>query len=272
MSGVYGYPNDPTSTTGTVGTGGGAGGVVVDEANTTVAALNNAQRGVVGDIGMYRNDTSGKLTTGGSANAYTVVLESIPTALGDGLGFSAIIHVANTGATTINVNSLGAKKILYKGVALSGGELVASQPARFSYDASADSAAGAWLVENPVSVPASISFSASEIANDSTVVGANVDDALDTLETGKLEASDISGKADTSALDAVDARLTTAESELNVVLPSGGSSFFQLPRLTTTERNALSGMVDGSRVWNTTTGQEEEYDGSAWGASWGRWR
>lgn len=185
MSGVYGYPNDPTSTTGTVGTGGGAGGVVVDEGNTTVAALNNAQRGLAGDMGMYRNDTSGKQTTGGSANAYTVTLESVPTALADGLGFSAIIHASNTGATTINVNSLGAKKVLYKGVALSGGELVAGQPARFSYDASADSAAGAWLIENPVPVPATVSYSASEIANDSGVTGTNVDDALNTLDTDK---------------------------------------------------------------------------------------
>lgn len=185
MSGVYGYPNDPTSTTGTVGTGGGAGGVVVDEGNTTVAALNNAQRGLAGDMGMYRNDTSGKQTTGGSANAYTVTLESVPTALADGLGFSAIIHASNTGATTINVNSLGAKKVLYKGVALSGGELVAGQPARFSYDASADSAAGAWLIENPVPVPATVSYSASEIANDSGVTGTNVDDALNTLDADK---------------------------------------------------------------------------------------
>lgn len=185
MSGVYGYPNDPTSTTGTVGTGGGAGGVVVDEGNTTVAALNNAQRGLAGDMGMYRNDTSGKQTTGGSANAYTVTLESVPTALADGLGFSAIIHASNTGATTINVNSLGAKKVLYKGVALSGGELVAGQPARFSYDASADSAAGAWLIENPVPVPATVSYSASEIANNSGVTGTNVDDALNTLDADK---------------------------------------------------------------------------------------
>lgn len=202
MSGIYGYPNDPTSTTGTVGTGGGAGGVNIGEGATTVAALNNGQRGLVGDIGMYRNDTSGKHTTGGTANAYTVTLESVPTALADGLGFSAIIHVVNTGATTINVNSIGAKKVLYKTVAMSAGELVAGQVYRFSYDASADSAAGAWLVENPSPVAASLpTYAASDITNDSGVVGATVDLALNQLDTDKLEASDIAGKADQSAVD-----------------------------------------------------------------------
>lgn len=77
----------------------------------------------------------------------------------------------------------------------------------------------------------------------------------------------IAGKAAQTALDAIDGRVATAEAELDVLLPSGAASFFQLPRLTTTERTALTGMADGSRIWNTTTGQEEIYTLAT--TSWG---
>jgi hypothetical protein len=39
---------------------------------------------------------------------------------------------------------------------------------------------------------------------------------------------------------------------------------FQLPRLTTTQRNALGDIDAGGLIWNTTTAQVEIYDGDAW--------
>jgi hypothetical protein len=37
-----------------------------------------------------------------------------------------------------------------------------------------------------------------------------------------------------------------------------------LPMLTTAERDALTGLIAGTKIWNTTTEREETWDGSAW--------
>ncbi len=44
------------------------------------------------------------------------------------------------------------------------------------------------------------------------------------------------------------------------------SEGFELPRLTTTERDALTSVSPGTIIWNTTTTQAEIYNGSTWGA------
>lgn len=62
--------------------------------------------------------------TTGSANTYAITLSPAPTSYVDGMGIVAKINVANTGASTINVNSLGAKSIVdSKGNALTADKL-----------------------------------------------------------------------------------------------------------------------------------------------------
>ncbi|QNU66912.1 hypothetical protein EHE19_019135 [Ruminiclostridium herbifermentans] len=62
--------------------------------------------------------------TSGSVNTYTLTLSPAPTAYVDGMGIVVKINVANTGASTINVNGLGAKAIVdSKGKALTSGKL-----------------------------------------------------------------------------------------------------------------------------------------------------
>ncbi|MDG0792763.1 hypothetical protein OMP38_19210 [Cohnella ginsengisoli] len=59
----------------------------------------------------------------GSANAYSVTISPEPSSLAAGVALAVQINVANTGASTINVNGLGAKSILTsKGAALTSGE------------------------------------------------------------------------------------------------------------------------------------------------------
>ena len=63
-------------------------------------------------------------TTAGSANTYTVTLSPAPTVYIDGIGIIVKINAANTGASTLNVNGLGAKAIAdSKGNALTAGKL-----------------------------------------------------------------------------------------------------------------------------------------------------
>jgi hypothetical protein len=178
--GVHKYPIDPTLTTGAAGTADGNAGVNLTEGVTQVNAINNAMRGLIGDIGSWRDDVSGANTTTGSANTYVLATTSGMTSLQDGLTLTFLINVTNTGASTLNVDTLGAKKLLASGASLVAGNLVAGQPVTVVYDASADSSAGAWLVANPVPVAASVSYDSDDISNVSTVSGANVSDALET--------------------------------------------------------------------------------------------
>jgi hypothetical protein len=50
-------------------------------------------------------------TATGSANAYVVTLDPAPTAYVDGMAVAVKINVQNTGASTLNINGLGAKSI-----------------------------------------------------------------------------------------------------------------------------------------------------------------
>lgn len=70
----------------------------------------------------------------GAANAYVVTLAPVPAAYTTGMMIAVKISAANTAASTINVNSLGAKNIYFKGAALSGGELVTGDIVWLAYD------------------------------------------------------------------------------------------------------------------------------------------
>lgn len=74
----------------------------------------------------------------GVANAYVVTLTPAPLAYEVGMSFTVFINAANSGASTINVNSLGAIPIHTPGnLALQGGELAATQAVPLVYTGSA---------------------------------------------------------------------------------------------------------------------------------------
>lgn len=71
----------------------------------------------------------------GSANAYAAALSPAPSAYTTGMVVNVKIANTNTGASTFNLNSLGAKNIIHSnGNALAAGDLVAGQIACFGYD------------------------------------------------------------------------------------------------------------------------------------------
>lgn len=88
-------------------------------------------------------------TTAGSTTAYTLAIPV--TALTDGMTVTFKANAASTGSSTLNVNSLGAKKLL-KGsdnaTQIGSGELVLNGSYMAIYNSSLDSAAGAWVVLN----------------------------------------------------------------------------------------------------------------------------
>lgn len=72
---------------------------------------------------------------GGTANALTATLSPIPTALSAGLVVNLIIATTNTGAATLNLNSLGVKTIVRpNGDGLVQGDLLAGRMRTLIYD------------------------------------------------------------------------------------------------------------------------------------------
>lgn len=108
------------------------------------SAVNNSARAEMAAVAKYRDDVAGtKITTGGSADAYTVTTNQTLTSLTDGFKVSFILSATNTGASTINVDSLGTKPLrTITGTALVAGEIVAG----CLYTASYDSGNDEWLI------------------------------------------------------------------------------------------------------------------------------
>jgi len=112
--------------------------------------LDAVDRATLSLLARFYSDLGGVVTVGGSANAITITSASTYQALESGLVIAFKAGSANTGATTLNLDSLGAKAVRRKGdVALSGGEIAANGRYLLIYDAAYNGAAGAWVLMNP---------------------------------------------------------------------------------------------------------------------------
>jgi hypothetical protein len=85
----------------------------------------------VADVQQSRFAVAGSVA---GTNTITASLSPAPSAYETGMVVYLVLANTNTGAATLNLNSLGAKTIQRQGVALTGGELVANQPALLLYD------------------------------------------------------------------------------------------------------------------------------------------
>src|SRR5262245_55524428 len=103
------------------------GGVSILEGMSR-ANVNNAMRAIMADVANRLKDQAGAKATTGSANAYVLSLDSAPTALANNLLFSCTPNFTNTGAATLNLNTLGAtnikKLVAGTATALSAGDMV----------------------------------------------------------------------------------------------------------------------------------------------------
>lgn len=106
--------------------------------NMSRSAVNNAAREMMAAIAAWYQDMDGSLVTAGSASSYTLTTNNSHSALGDQSILVARIDRDNTGAATLNVDSLGAKDIHVLGGALVGGELEENSIAAFAYNATDD--------------------------------------------------------------------------------------------------------------------------------------
>lgn len=130
-------------------------GTDVSGATGKVKDGDNVMRSLGAYDAQFVDDLGAVNTVGGTGDVITVTLSSGFTAYATGQIFRFIAGAANTTNVTVNVNSIGAKAIRKisggTDVALAAGDIAAGETYTVIYRASANAAAGAWVL---VSLPA----------------------------------------------------------------------------------------------------------------------
>ena len=113
--------------------------------NMAPSAVNNGARALEGMIARWHKDTNGSLVSTGSSNAYVVAANQTLSAYYAGLVIAFRANFTNTGAATLNVDSLGADNIVMpNGQSLSGGEIRSTFRYWLVHNGSAT-----WMLVNP---------------------------------------------------------------------------------------------------------------------------
>lgn len=119
----------------------------------TPGSVNSSARSMMAALAKFLGDNNGTKTTASAvANAYTLTGNTAHTALTNGIRLRVKANSTNTGASTFNLNALGAKKIFTRGQA-GLADLVANQFGNnghwdLEYDTAADAGNGAWILIN----------------------------------------------------------------------------------------------------------------------------
>jgi hypothetical protein len=122
----------------------------------TPGSLNDSARQLMARVAELRDDITGTITAGGTANALTVTANSGFTIYANGRMVAFIAASDNTSSATLNVNGIGAKSVRKMDasgdVALTGGEIQAGGVYLVVYNTAMNGAAGGWLLLNPTPV------------------------------------------------------------------------------------------------------------------------
>lgn len=97
------------------------------------STVNDAAREVMAAVSRYRSDTDGVNTSAGT-DVITLAASRTMTAYAQGDLYTFKAGGTNTGATTLNVDSLGAKDVQFNGAACTGGEIVSGLMYTVVYD------------------------------------------------------------------------------------------------------------------------------------------
>jgi len=208
-------------------------------------------------MALFYDQIGGVGTVAGTADAITLATNATYPfqSLATGLIVAFKAGSANTGAATINVDSLGAKKIRLPGdTALSAGHIVANGIYLLRYDAAYDSSSGAWVLLNrePVATAGSTTTAGVlEIATSAEFrTGSDTTRGLGVAETWGAAAEVTLTDAATIAVD-----LSTG---LNFAVTLGGNRTLGNP---TNEKVGQSGVI---RIIQDGTGSRTLDYGSDW--------
>lgn len=111
------------------------------------STVNDSARAEMARIAHWRNMLGANVTMGGTSNAYTYTTGESLSAYSDGIRLLWQPNANPTGAVTLNVDTLGAKKVyMPDGTQAGNGELDADSLYDVVYDSSLDSSSGAFKI------------------------------------------------------------------------------------------------------------------------------
>jgi len=123
--------------------------------------------------------------TTGTASAYVVTLNPVPTALTDGFGITIVPHITNAAGPTLNINGLGATPLKKQdGTAYVAGDMLVGKPYTFrkvGSDFLADSGGGEVYINGQLQQ--SVIYAENISANDPIYMQATVADGTTTVST-----------------------------------------------------------------------------------------
>lgn len=166
----------------------------------------------------------------GAADAYLVALPYTPSGYVSGLRVEFLPLATNTGASTINLNSLGVKSLKRSdGTALSAGDITVGTPVHAQYSTvtgymhmlgnsavdTAAAAASASAAASSASAASSSASSASTSASTATTQASNASTSASTASTQATNASTSASNASTSATNAATSATNAATSATN---------------------------------------------------------
>ena len=114
------------------------------------SSLNDSARALMARLSHWRNWFAGNMTQGGASNAYTITSGESLSAYTAAMRFLWKPNAASTGAVTINIDGLGAKKVyLPSGSQAGSGDISANAIYDLVYIASLDSSNGGFKIVGP---------------------------------------------------------------------------------------------------------------------------
>ena len=112
------------------------------------SAVNDSARALMASVAEWRDDTNGTLASAGGTTAYTLTTNQTFAALAAGLHVVFQVNATNTGTTTLNVDSLGAKPLrVTAGAELVAGDIGINKTYRATYYTSNS---GEWIIHSGV--------------------------------------------------------------------------------------------------------------------------
>jgi len=111
------------------------------------STVNDSARALMSRIAFWRNWAGSAMTQGGASNAYTITSGESLSAYVNGMRFAWQPNADSTGAVTLNVDAIGAKKVyMPDGTQAGSADLDADSIYDVIYDDDLDSAAGGFKI------------------------------------------------------------------------------------------------------------------------------
>ncbi len=134
----------------------------------TAGSVNNGMRGIMSGVKNALDDIGGALVAGGTANAITLTTKQNLSAahIAAGLTLSFRATATNTGATTLNPDTIGAVAIVdAAGRALSGGEIVSGAIITVMYNANTSK----WILVSGYPTPGMFLLASGTVSSAATL-------------------------------------------------------------------------------------------------------